>query len=197
MFRLSVVVVVWADGRRQSSTVPTYIHIRTYVPLGAGIAQSVQRLVKGWTFRGSNPGGGEIFRTRPAHPASYTMGTTGSFVGGGVKRPGHGVDHPDPHHSAEVEVRVELYICSPLWAFVACYRVTFTFTFYVCIRLHGVTPPNRSIECRLSRLPNGWVRWLDSPTSCFEYPAFESAYSPLPRTTSDWVTIALLDDTNC
>ena len=44
-----------------------------------------------------------------AHPASYTMGT-GSFPG--VKRPGRGVDHPPPS-SAEVEGRVELYLCSP------------------------------------------------------------------------------------
>jgi hypothetical protein len=44
-----------------------------------------------------------------AHPASYTMGI-GSFPG--VKRPGRGVDHPPPS-SAEVEGRVELYICSP------------------------------------------------------------------------------------
>ena len=52
-----------------------------------------------------------------AHPDSCTMGT-GSFPG--VKRPGGGVDHPPPS-SAEVEGRVELYMCSPLWAFVACY----------------------------------------------------------------------------
>jgi hypothetical protein len=45
----------------------------------ARIAQSVQRFARGWTVRGSNPGGGEIFRNRPhrpwAHPASYTMRT--------------------------------------------------------------------------------------------------------------------------
>jgi hypothetical protein len=35
---------------------------------GAGIAQSVQRLATGWTVRGSNAGGGEIFRTRPDRP---------------------------------------------------------------------------------------------------------------------------------
>jgi len=33
----------------------------------------------GWTVRGSNPGGGEIFHTHPdqpgAHPASYKTGT--------------------------------------------------------------------------------------------------------------------------
>ena len=38
----------------------------------------------GWTVRGSNPGGGEIFRTCPdrsgAHPTSYTM-DTGFFWG--------------------------------------------------------------------------------------------------------------------
>jgi hypothetical protein len=50
---------------------------------------------------------------------------TGSFPG--VKRPGRGVDHLPPS-SAEVEGRVELYIRSPLWAFVACSRVIFTFT---------------------------------------------------------------------
>jgi len=33
-----------------------------------GIAQSVQRLDTGWAVRGSNPGGGEIFRTRPDRP---------------------------------------------------------------------------------------------------------------------------------
>jgi hypothetical protein len=58
------------------------------------VAQSVQQLAMGWTVRGPNPGGGEIF-----HPASYTMGT-GSFPG--VKRPGRGADHPPPS-STEVK----------------------------------------------------------------------------------------------
>jgi hypothetical protein len=49
--------------------------------LWAGIAQSVWRLATGWTVRGSNPGGHEIFQTGPgAHPAPCTMGT-GSFPG--------------------------------------------------------------------------------------------------------------------
>ena len=49
-----------------------------------------------------------------AHPASCTMGT-GSFPG--VKRPGHGVNHP-PLSSPEVKERVELYVYSlsvPSW----------------------------------------------------------------------------------
>ena len=61
----------------------------------AGTAQSVYRFAKGWTVRGSNPGGCEISAPvqngSRAHPFSYTMGT-GSFLW--VKRPGRGVDHP-------------------------------------------------------------------------------------------------------
>ena len=61
----------------------------------AGIAQSVQRLATGWTFRGSNPGVGEIFRTLPDQPwgvpSNLYMGTA-SFRG--VKRPGRGLAHP-------------------------------------------------------------------------------------------------------
>jgi len=45
-----------------------------------------------------------------AHPASYTMGT-GSCPG--VKRPGRGVENPQPF-SAEVKEGVEIYIYSPL-----------------------------------------------------------------------------------
>ena len=60
---------------------------------------------------GSNPGGGRDFQhpSRPAHPASCTVGT-GSFLG--VKRSGRGVVHPPPS-SAEVKERVELYLCFP------------------------------------------------------------------------------------
>jgi hypothetical protein len=50
----------------------------------------------------------------------------------GVKRPGRGVDHPPPS-SAEVHERVQLYLYSPFWVFVACCRVTFTFTFFILL----------------------------------------------------------------
>jgi len=50
------------------------------------------RLATGWTVRGSNPGGSEIFCTCPnrplADPASYTMGTESLP---GLKWPGRGV----------------------------------------------------------------------------------------------------------
>ena len=76
--------------------------------------------------------------------ASYTMGT-GSFPG--VKRPGRGVDYPPPS-SPEVDGRVKLYICSPLWAFVACCRVNFTLPFlykeYVDLKMNLLSQGKRT-----------------------------------------------------
>jgi hypothetical protein len=82
-------------------------------------------------FRDRIPGwGGEIFRNRSDRlwcPHSLVhIRYRSSFPG--VKRPGRGFDHP-VLSSADVKERVELYIYPPLWAFVACSRVTFTFTF--------------------------------------------------------------------
>jgi hypothetical protein len=74
----------------------------------------------GWTIRGSNPGRGEIFSTRPDRP----WGLPSLLYNGyrvcfpGVKRPGRGVDHP-PSSSARVKERVELYLYSssgPSWS---------------------------------------------------------------------------------
>ena len=42
-----------------------------------------------------------------------------------VKWPGRGVDHP-PSSSAEVKEKVVILL--PLWAFMACFKVKFTFT---------------------------------------------------------------------
>jgi hypothetical protein len=76
---------------------------------GAAIAQSVWRLATGLTVRGSNPGGGEVFRSRPDRPWGLPSllydGYRVSFPG--VKRPGRGVDHPPPS-SARVKETVEL-----------------------------------------------------------------------------------------
>ena len=61
------------------------------------LAQSVYRLATGWTVRGSNPCGGEIFRTRPDRrwiPSSLLYNRYRVFTGG--KAAGRGVDHP-PH----------------------------------------------------------------------------------------------------
>jgi hypothetical protein len=66
-----------------------------------------------------NPGGNEIFRSRPDRPG----GPPSLLYNGyrvffpGVKRPGRGVDHT-PSSSARVKERVELYLYStsgPSW----------------------------------------------------------------------------------
>jgi hypothetical protein len=56
----------------------------------------------------------------------------------GVKRPGHGVDRPSLS-SVKVKERVELYLYSPLWAFIACTKVNFTFT-YVVLKYQELHP---------------------------------------------------------
>jgi hypothetical protein len=95
-----------------------------------GIAQSVQRLITGWTVRGSNLGGGEIFRPRPDQPwGPPTLLYNGYHDFPGVKRPGRGVDYPT--HLESRMKKVQLYLYFPVCAFVGCSRVHLTFTFYL------------------------------------------------------------------
>jgi len=81
----------------------------------AGIAQSVWRLVVGWTIRGSNVGGGGIIRPRSDRPTQLpTQLVQGLFRG---KAAGTWRWPPTPS-SAEVKERVELYFYStsgPSW----------------------------------------------------------------------------------
>jgi hypothetical protein len=68
------------------------------------VAQSVYRMATGWTVRGSNPGGGEIFRTcpdRPWGPLSLLYNGYRVFPGG-KERPGRDAD-PSPPSSAVVK----------------------------------------------------------------------------------------------
>jgi hypothetical protein len=79
---------------------------------------------------GSNPGGGgEILRTRQtglgAHPDSYTMGTE-AFPGGKVARAWR---CPPTHTYRRGDRKSRAIPLLPLWAFVACSRVTFTFMY--------------------------------------------------------------------
>ena len=96
----------------------------------AGVAYSVLRLATGWTVWGSNPGWGETFRTWPDRPWGLSSFLHNQYRVSfpGLKRPGRGANHPPPS-SAEVKERIELYVYFRLWAFMACYRANFTFTF--------------------------------------------------------------------
>jgi hypothetical protein len=79
----------------------------------AGIAQSVYRLATGWTVRGSNPSGDEIFRTRPDRPwapPSLLYNVYRVFPEG--KTAVVWCWPPTPSN-AEVKERVELHFHSP------------------------------------------------------------------------------------
>jgi len=80
-------------------------NITKYFGLQVGrIAQLVQRLATGWTVRGLNSDGGEIFRTcpdRPWGPPSLLYNGYRVFPGG-KERPGRDAD-PSPSSSAVVK----------------------------------------------------------------------------------------------
>ena len=100
------------------------------------------------------------------HSASYTMGT-GSFPG--VKRPGRGIDHPSPS-SAEVEGRVELYLYSPLWYFVACSRENFI--------VLSDDEVKTTVRCdRLLELRDDWWNYVEKWS---DYDIIKSKYTSSP-----------------
>jgi hypothetical protein len=88
--------------------------------------------------RNKNPGGVDIFRTRPDQP----WGPPSLLYNGyrvffpGVKRPRLGVNHP-PQFSAEVKERVELYLYSSSRPSLPVLGRNFTFT---VVRFPSVHP---------------------------------------------------------
>ena len=101
----------------------TFLHgsvILNCMSLMGPVAQSVQRLSAGWTVRGSNPGGGEIFLIcpdRPWDPPSLLYNGYRVFHGG-KKRPGRDAD-PSPPSSAVV-MKGQSYTSTPLVGRTAC-----------------------------------------------------------------------------
>jgi hypothetical protein len=74
------------------------------------VAQLVQQLATGWTVRGSNPGGGEIFHSCPDRPWG-PHSRSGSFLG---VESGWGVMlTPHPLLVLRSKNRIELYLYSP------------------------------------------------------------------------------------
>jgi len=77
-----------------------------------------ETITNSWTVRGTNPDGGEIFRTRPDRPWGLpSLLYSGYLVFPGCKAAGRGFDHPPPS-STKVKERVQLYLSSlprPSW----------------------------------------------------------------------------------
>jgi len=101
---------------------------------------TVRKRESGWRSRYGLDGrgiesrwGDQVFCTRPNRhwgPRSHLYNGWGvSFPG--LKRPGRGVDHLSPS-SAQIKERVEVSRL-PLWTFVACSTVNFTFTLQCAI----------------------------------------------------------------
>ena len=85
----------------------------------------------GWTVQGSNPGGSEIFRTRPDRPCRPPSLLYNEYrvPFPEVKRPERGFDHP-PHQKQRLNKEYSYASTLPApWATMACYWVKFTFTF--------------------------------------------------------------------
>jgi len=136
--------------------------IRIYIThcLWAGIAQSAERLAMGWTVRGLNLGGGEIFRTCPDRPLSpptllyngYRVFPRGKAAGTWSWPPtpiqlrGQGKSRTIPRKSRTIPR-------FPFWAFVTCPRVNFTFTYYSLL----ITVCYKDIR-PISWVPN--LRWI-------------------------------------
>jgi hypothetical protein len=92
----------------------------------------------GWTVRGSNPGGGEIFRTCPYQPwVPPSLLYNGYRVfPGGKKRPGRDAD-PSPPSSAVGHERVELYLNPPPpHGPYGLYSVSVIYAFMLCCFSH-------------------------------------------------------------
>ena len=109
----------------------------------------------GWTVRGSNPGGGEIFRTRPNRPWCPPDGYR--VFHGGKERPGRDADSLLVPWSRKSRAKP----LHPLWAVLpvqspsACTRVHFTFTLPICKERKAVGQKPKSVSalrkaiCRL------------------------------------------------
>jgi hypothetical protein len=78
------------------------------------MGQVAYRLATGWTVRGSNPGGNEIFRSCPDRPwgSPSLLYNRYQVFSGSKKRPGRDAD-PSPSSSVVVKKALPLL---PLWA---------------------------------------------------------------------------------
>jgi hypothetical protein len=117
LFRYKHVISVgWQRPHGAGRDTTGKVHLRKSHEGPKGVAQAWlwdSSVATGWTVQGSNPGGGEIFHTcpnRPWGPPNLPCTGYGVTAGGIVARVWI---WPSTPSSAEVKVRVELYLYSP------------------------------------------------------------------------------------
>ena len=116
------------------------------------------RLAAGWTVRGSNPGGGRDF----PHPSRPTLGPPSLLYNGyrvfpGGKAAGAWSWPPTPFYLRGWRKSTAIHLL-PLWALVACSRVTFTFYVYIylCVRACVCVFTTLSVSQIIYRRKVGW-----------------------------------------
>ena len=113
----------------------TYIFMFVIEYRGSG--QLSRYSVSLWTGQSGHliPVRDEIFLTRPDRPWSpHNLLCNGDLVSlPGVKRPECGLNHP-PSSITKVKERIKLL----LWAFMACFRMDFTFNFILAFYLYFI-----------------------------------------------------------
>ena len=115
----ALIICLWCPCK------PFYIFRSTREWEGPGLFS----LATGWTVRGSNPGGSEIFRTRPDRPWGLSsLLYNGYRVFPGGKAAGAWF-WPPTRSSAKVKERIELYLNSPSGPSWPVLGWIFTFTF--------------------------------------------------------------------
>jgi hypothetical protein len=123
-----------------------------------GIAQSEQRFARGWTVRGSNPGGAKsfaTFQTGPwAHTAFCTMGIEGLLPGGKAvvawRCPPTPIWLRDKRKSRAVPLLA-------LRTFMACCRVNFTSLQHVCKFHSNKLYPTSEVSPNLNKSANNFI----------------------------------------
>jgi hypothetical protein len=126
------------------------------------VAQLVQWLSTGWMVRGSNPGGGEIFRTCPDRPwGPPSLLYNGYWIFSGDKEwPGRAADHSPPSSAAVMEE----YSYTSTHPLGHVGRVMGLLYLYL-LRMTSTRPEWTALSSRYPRICWGLTYWSFSPNS--------------------------------
>jgi hypothetical protein len=110
------------------------------------VAQSLSQLATDWTVRGSNPSGGEIFRTCPDRPwgppnllySGYRVFPRGVNSGRDVTLTPHPLPVPWSRKGRAIPP-LPLWPVRPVQSLSACTRVHFTYSLWICYLFESIS----------------------------------------------------------